>query len=304
MSEKYSKADLRHIAEELIEDLRECEDGTRYTTRLLLKDAGYDLDEFDVYDLLDIHDALFKAARANYITLDMSSHKDKVEGLAFNLFFIVHNKKAQIKCPYCGSKNTARIIYGYPLLDEEFQRKLDEGKISLGGCCVFSVPVNGESVQTNPSRTCNACKKNFGTPPLIISKDMSNAEDYRDVVTSIRFSVGGYFSGSTEVTISRNEKGAFVKVEDYSLEGKMPVNKDKQISSTKWNRILNKLYSQLYLHEWKRRYENPCVLDGTQWELKIKLTGKRVRNYYGSNDYPPYWKELTKIFREYSKDCT
>ena len=36
MSENYSKTDLLHIAEELIENLRECEDGTRNTTRLLL----------------------------------------------------------------------------------------------------------------------------------------------------------------------------------------------------------------------------------------------------------------------------
>lgn len=28
MSEKYSKADRRHIAEDMIENLRECEDGT------------------------------------------------------------------------------------------------------------------------------------------------------------------------------------------------------------------------------------------------------------------------------------
>ena len=303
MSENYSKTDLLHIAEELIENLRECEDGTRNTTRLLLRDAGYDIDEFDVYDLLDIHNALFRAARANHITLDISSHKDKEEGLPFNLFFVVHNKMAQVKCPYCGSKNTARIIYGYPVYSENLQRKLDQGMVSLGGCCVFSVDVNGEPVQTNPSRICNACKKKFGTPPLIISKDMRSAEDYRDVVTSIRFLVGGYFSGSTEVTITRNEKGAFVKVGDYRFGDKLPLNRDKQISPAKWNRILNTLYSQLYLHEWKKRYENPCVLDGTQWELKIKLTGNRVRNYYGSNDYPPYWKELTKIFREYSKVC-
>ena len=39
MSENYSKTDLLHIAEELIENLRECEDGTRNTTRLLLRDV-------------------------------------------------------------------------------------------------------------------------------------------------------------------------------------------------------------------------------------------------------------------------
>ncbi len=61
--------------------------------------------------------------------------------------------------------------------------------------------INGKPVQTGPSRICNACKKRFGTPPLIIAKDKKSAEDYRDVVTSIRFSVGGYLSGWMEVTI-------------------------------------------------------------------------------------------------------
>ena len=64
----------------------------------------------ETFDLFDLHDALFKAARANHITLDMSEHKDKVEGLPFNLTFVVRNKKAQIKCPRCGSQNTARYV--------------------------------------------------------------------------------------------------------------------------------------------------------------------------------------------------
>ena len=46
MSENYSKADLRHIAESLIEDLRECEDGTDITSWQLVKAVGYDMDEF------------------------------------------------------------------------------------------------------------------------------------------------------------------------------------------------------------------------------------------------------------------
>ena len=41
MSEKYSKADLRHITEDMIEDLRECEDGTITTTGRLARDYGY-----------------------------------------------------------------------------------------------------------------------------------------------------------------------------------------------------------------------------------------------------------------------
>lgn len=196
MGDNYSKADLRHIAEYLIEDLRECENGTVTTTRRLLDYAGYDVSEFEEWDLFDIHDSLFRAAKANHIKLDMSAHEGRLEGLPFNLDYVVHNSKAQIKCPRCGSKKTARIIYGYPLFSEKMQKMLNEGK---------------------------------------------------------------------------------------------------------WFRIVNTLYNNLYLHEWKKSYVDLDVLDGTQWELDIKLTDKRVRHYSGSNEYPPNWKELVKIFREYAK---
>ncbi|MGL5950955.1 MAG: hypothetical protein ACRCZH_06010 [Cetobacterium sp.] len=42
----------------------------------------------------------------------------------------------RIKCPACGSRNTARIQYGMPMLDEELQRKLDNKTVMLGGCCI------------------------------------------------------------------------------------------------------------------------------------------------------------------------
>ena len=84
MSEKYSKADLRHIAEDMIEDLRECEDGTITTTGRLARDYGYD--DMETFDLSDLHDALFRAAKANKIILDMSEHEGKVEGLPFSIW--------------------------------------------------------------------------------------------------------------------------------------------------------------------------------------------------------------------------
>ncbi len=66
-------------------------------------------------------------------------------------------------------------------------------------------------------------------------------------------------------------------------------------------RIRNSLYSELYLHEWKKKFVNYNVLDGEQWELEIKLTGNRKRTYAGSNEFPPYWGELKAIFRPYVK---
>jgi len=40
------------------------------------------------------------------------------------------------RCPACGSKRIASIMYGYPLFSEELEQKLEAGKITLGGCCI------------------------------------------------------------------------------------------------------------------------------------------------------------------------
>ena len=91
MSEIHSKEDLQYIVEDLIDELRECENGTAFDTVQLLKSAGYDISEFDHDDLYDIHFTLFRKAKENHITLDMSAHDGMVEGLPFHLDYIVHN---------------------------------------------------------------------------------------------------------------------------------------------------------------------------------------------------------------------
>jgi hypothetical protein len=55
------------------------------------------------------------------------------------------------------------------------------------------------------------------------------AEDYRDIVTSIKFSVGGFFEGNTEVTILKNDEGAVVKVMQFPYGIEAP--DDQQITS-------------------------------------------------------------------------
>ena len=43
-------------------------------------------------------------------------------------------KKAKLVCPECQSRKLAHIVYGFPAFDKELEKKLDEGKIVLGGC--------------------------------------------------------------------------------------------------------------------------------------------------------------------------
>lgn len=39
-------------------------------------------------------------------------------------------------CPKCGKAPLASIVYGMPIMNAELERKLKEGKATLGGCCV------------------------------------------------------------------------------------------------------------------------------------------------------------------------
>ena len=89
MNKKLSKAEVQHIAEDLFGSLRKCEDGTSITTTKLMLSAGYDPGKYNTFDLIRIHDALFDAAKANDIVLDMSSHNKKYEGLPFVLDYVV-----------------------------------------------------------------------------------------------------------------------------------------------------------------------------------------------------------------------
>ena len=51
-------------------------------------------------------------------------------------------------CPNCKSKNVAKILWGEPVSSETLKKKLEEGKVYIGGCCV-PIPT--------PKFHCNDC---------------------------------------------------------------------------------------------------------------------------------------------------
>lgn len=48
----------------------------------------------------------------------------------------VEREEKPQNCPKCGHMPLASIFYGMPAFDEELERKMNEGRITLGGCCV------------------------------------------------------------------------------------------------------------------------------------------------------------------------
>lgn len=153
MGERLTKEEIRSIVEDLVEELRESPNDIRITTAELLVQAGHE-EDFNPIDLISIHDELFEAAKANNIILDMSEHDGKVEGFPFNLDYVVHNNDAQYKCPYCGSTDSTKYLYGFVGLDGLVRRKVEEGKWILGGCVV-------SGIKDFHKRLCKSCKRNY-----------------------------------------------------------------------------------------------------------------------------------------------
>ncbi len=150
---KLMKEEKRKIVMEAMDYLRECDDGFAISTMTLLDELGYEPMEMDRGDIAGIHAAIFREAKYYHIELDMSEHDGLIEGLLEGLDYVVHNKGSLgPKCPYCGSRNTARILYGMPLMDEQMQRLLEEKIIVLGGCLMSDC---------NPDYHCNDCENEF-----------------------------------------------------------------------------------------------------------------------------------------------
>ena len=77
------------IADILTEALCEMDDGACISTVQLLKGKGYNINDLDETDLLEIHEAVLKLAVKKQIILDMSAHDGKFEGLPYNLDYMI-----------------------------------------------------------------------------------------------------------------------------------------------------------------------------------------------------------------------
>lgn len=57
------------------------------------------------------------------------------------------------RCPECGSKRVAAILYGLPDFSDELERSLDAGEVVLGGCTITG---------DDPLWQCVECQHQWG----------------------------------------------------------------------------------------------------------------------------------------------
>lgn len=204
---------------------------------------------------------------------------------------------SKVRCPKCGNRNVAEYLWGMPAFTKKLEEELEVGHFVLGGCMI---------TESDPKYHCNNCKKDFGGPPIKMNKDGS-LFDYAIETRKISFYVGGFFGGYINICFEKGESDCHYEVkpglaiDEYNFENNRTGK--QELSIEEWNKLINKIYNKIFLLSWKKKYNNSDILDGEQWGLEIQLTGKRQLNYYGSNAYPVYWRELINIFRPYAKNA-
>lgn len=112
-----------------------------------------------------------------------------------------------------------------------------------------------------------------------------------EFISKIRFDIGGFFTGNQifTYTISGDkvtwDRGGFSFV-DFKLPDYTPETKQELLDA----------FRDLHIGEWKHKYVDPYVLDGTQWGLEIEYSnGRKTAKYYGSNAYPFNFDEFSEF---------
>ena len=176
------------------------------------------------------------------------------------------------RCPKCGSLNTIKILYGMPT-HEAFLLS-EEGKIKLGGCCITDL---------DPEYFCKDCENEWDRQDAI-------NHAYQEI-KGIKASVGGYFGGYYEVKIDFDNRTLTWShigggIEDYY---------EKTIRQSTLARFIDEL-KMLDLLNWKSKYIEPGVCDGTQWSIEIVKHGRNIKKC-GDNKFPDEWDKFCGIIK-------
>ncbi|QQZ09019.1 hypothetical protein [Heyndrickxia vini] len=177
------------------------------------------------------------------------------------------------QCPKYGSKNTMKILYGMPT--QEAFHKAEAGEIKLGGCCII---VGG------PEYSCKDCEHEW-------NKEEALEASY-DKIKGLKASVGGYFEGYYNIEVNLSPLlvswSHWVGGGEESIQKTLyPTTAKKFIEELKIVNLLN----------WKAKYIEPGVLDGTLWSVEIIREGRNISKQ-GDNKFPDEWDAFCKLIRK------
>ena len=109
----------------------------------------------------------------------------------------------------------------------------------------------------------------------------------------LNFSIGGFSQGNEKIIWQYNKLYHFFFGSFLDQDFIIPSTKD-------WEQFWD-VVDTIDVWNWKKEYHSDDVLDGTQWELTIKRSGKRKRRIFGSNAYPKKFMLLINALNKLSK---
>lgn len=149
----------------------------------------------------------------------------------------------------------------------------EEGMIKLGGCCI---------TDADPEYFCKECKNEW-------DKEAALNHAYNEI-KGIKASVGGYFDGYYEVEIDfKSRLLTWRHFSDYYEKTIRQDSLDRLLEALKMIGILN----------WRSKYIEPDICDGTQWSVEIIRDGRNIKKL-GNNKFPDEWDEFCRLIREVS----
>lgn len=171
-----------------------------------------------------------------------------------------------LACPNCGQQAGARIIWGMSTPDLFAQVESGELDVVLGGCDVPDPLVNA---------TCRSCGARW-----------LHDDDPADAVSgSVDASIGGYFGPSYRVQAEGGTVRWTARLDGHDT-GQAAVRPDAEAWQRFWAAV-----DDAGAWAWDADYDEPGVLDGTSWSLRLEHEGRAVDSS-GSNAWPPGWEQV------------
>jgi len=116
-----------------------------------------------------------------------------------------------------------------------------------------------------------------------------------DKIKTLNSFVGGYIGYSFAVKINFQKTLAEYKVFDRGYEPKS--TETVKLSKIKIANFLKTL-NTIKITEWKERYSNPEIMDGTNWSVEININNNKKLISSGDNAFPGQWKTFCKSIQE------
>lgn len=125
--------------------------------------------------------------------------------------------------------------------------------------------------------SCNKCGREWTKEEAIVAA--------YDEINIMKVSYGGFFGGYNEIDIDLKNKEITLDYTRGKTEKTSRELDDKEVAE------IMRVLKDVDILNWKRSYDNPFVLDGTQWDITLQReAGDLVRS--GNNEFPQGWDKF------------